>query len=116
MAIGPLPNSYGQWISSNTSSISSTNTYPYSTGGIVVSGGTSISNNLAIPAAQSEYLPKTEELDFLLPLLEKHCSNNDAKELLLILFNTLSQTPQEELKISPEIVTAILTFCIEKHA
>lgn len=65
---------------------------------------------------KSEYLPSTEEIDFFLPLLEKHCSNNDVKELLLILFDKLSQTPQEEVKISPEVVTALLTFCIEKYA
>ena len=60
------------------------------------------------------YIPSTEDIDFLRELLD-HCSNTDAKNLLLTIFQTIKE-PDVHPQISPEVVSAILTYCIEKHA
>jgi hypothetical protein len=69
-----------------------------------------------LPADISDYLPSTEAREFLSQLLKNHCSEEDIKQILLLLFNTLSTTDKETIKISPGVVTALLTFCIEKYA
>jgi hypothetical protein len=69
-----------------------------------------------LPADISDYLPSTEAREFLSQLLKNHCSEEDIKHMLLMLFNTLSTTDKENIKISPGVVTALLTFCIEKYA
>lgn len=60
------------------------------------------------------YIPSTEDIDFLRELLD-HCSNTDAKNLLLTIFQTIKE-PDVHPQISPEVVSAILTYCIEKYA
>jgi hypothetical protein len=84
---------------------------------------TSANNNVTwqtqpgtLPADISDYLPSTEAREFLSQLLKSHCSEEDVKHMLLMLFNTLSTTDKENIKISPGVVTALLTFCIEKYA
>jgi hypothetical protein len=69
-----------------------------------------------LPADISDYLPSTEAREFLSQLLKNHCSEEDVKQILLLLFNTLSTTDKENIKLSPGVVTALLTFCIEKYA
>ena len=60
------------------------------------------------------YIPSTEDIDFFRELLD-HCSNTDAKNLLLTIFQTIKE-PDMHPQISPEVVSAILTYCIEKYA
>jgi hypothetical protein len=84
---------------------------------------TSANNNItwqpqpgSLPVDISDYLPSTEAREFFSQLLKNHCSEEDSKQILLLLFNTLSTTDKENIKISPGVVTALLTFCIEKYA
>ncbi|MCI4435623.1 MAG: hypothetical protein JHC33_02260 [Ignisphaera sp.] len=69
-----------------------------------------------LPVDINGYLPSTEAREFLSQLLKNHCSEEDVKQILLLLFNTLSTTDKENIKLSPGVVTALLTFCIEKYA
>ena len=80
-------------------------------------GGSPQWNQPAMPNADIfQYLPDREAREFLSRLLQNHCSNSDAKELLMMLFNKLSTTEKEDIKISPGVVTSLLAFCIEKYA
>lgn len=72
---------------------------------------------------KSEYLPKREASDFMRDLIGDNCSENDTREIMKILFDKFSQgttgeaaQPEEDFKISPEVVTALMVFYVEKYA